>query len=375
MIRILEEIQPMRLPSSFRSTIRTLAICLCPVLLFGNVEAQCTKSAAEVYTEASASVVRVLAAKVDPFRVVGRFSYQVGSGLIYDEVGIIITNAHVVHDAVEIAVSVNDGLTLEAALIGTDPISDLAVIRIAGDSPPLKKARLADIETLQIGSPVVAIGFPLGIGKTITRGVLSGMERLIRFTPMSWLTPLIQTDAAISPGNSGGPLLNMCAEVIGINTLAGVDGQNINFAIPADAVQKLVPQLMEHGRVIRPWHGVYGQPVPPILTMTMGIPPGLIVETVEPGSPAEKIGLQGGRFRIIIGTDEYVLGGDIIVSVNDTKLRDRDTVVKVVQSMKVGDKITLNYLRDGLIQSAEVVLPERPSLPGDARRFYQGANR
>jgi len=135
-------------------------------------------------------------------------------------------------------------------------------------------------------------------------------------------------------------------------------------------VVELIPQLVENGRVIRAWHGINGSLVPPQLISTLGIAPGFLVEAIEPGSPAEKIGLRGGNFRIVIGVKEYLLGGDVITRVNDVRLTDHDTVTRIARSLKVGDTITLEYSRQGQLHKAEVVLPERPILLGDIKRFH-----
>jgi S1-C subfamily serine protease len=183
------------------------------------------------------------------------------------------------------------------------------------------------------------------------------------------MAPYIQTDAAINPGNSGGPLVNRCGEVIGINTLSGQDAQNINFAIPVDLVRELVPQLIKEKRVIRPWHGIYGRIVPMQLMYAIGLVPGFMIETVEPGSPADKIGLHGGTLPIKIGMGEFLLGGDIITKVNGEGLSDIETVARIARSLEVGDKVQLEFWREGETRTVEVVLPERPILPGDVRRY------
>ena len=190
----------------------------------------------------------------------------------------------------------------------------------------------------------------------------------------SWLTPLVQTDAAISPGNSGGPLVNRCGEVVAVNTIGSTAGQNTNFSIPIDTVKEYLPELLEHGRVIRAWHGINGVIVPAPLTYSIGIPPGYMVETIEPGSPAEEIGLRGGTFPIVIGNNEILLGGDVISEVNGTEITDMETVYRIARSLKVGDTVQLTYFRDGYPRKAEVVLPERPILPGDTRRFHESSH-
>ena len=187
------------------------------------------------------------------------------------------------------------------------------------------------------------------------------------------MIPLIQTDAAISPGNSGGPLVNRCGEVVAVNTLGSTAGQNINFSIPIDVIQEILPQLIEHGRVIRAWHGINGVIVPPPLVFTLGIAPGYIVETIEPGSPAEKIAC-AAEFSYRDRNNEFLLGGDVISEVNGEALTDMETVMRIAGELKVGDTIKFKYYRDGMSHTAEVVLPERPTLPGDTRRFHENRN-
>jgi S1-C subfamily serine protease len=329
----------------------------------------CDKPFTKVFEEVEPSVVRIFSVTIDPFTMIERVQLEIGTGVVIDDEGHIVTNAHIVYRASEIMISSGNENMLPATLIGMDPISDLAVIKPDVPGIKLPKARLGHSDTLAIGEEVLAVGYPFGIGKSATRGIISAVERVVPLSPFSWMTPYLQTDAAISPGNSGGPLFNRCAEVIGINTLFLEQGQNINFTIPVDLVRQLAPMLIKEGKVIRAWHGINGRMVPPPLMFALHIAPGFLVETVEPGSPAEKIGLRGGTFPVILGTEEYLLGGDVINKVNGRELTDLKTAADIVRSLKVGDKITLQYWRDGTMHEAEVVLPERPVLPGDTRKF------
>jgi S1-C subfamily serine protease len=333
--------------------------------------ASCNKAFSEVFREVSPSTVRIVSVAIDPFKVIERVQLGVGTGFVIDDDGHIVTNAHVVYGASELIVSNGKEQMAKAEIVGVDPISDLAVIKPTATSMDLQSARLGSSKTLAIGEEVLAVGYPLGIGKTATRGIISAIERVVPLSTFSWMTPFIQTDAAISPGNSGGPLVNRCGEIIGVNTLYAERGQNINFATPIDLVRELVPQMIEKGRVIRPWHGINGQIVPRELMFTFGVASGFLVETIEPGSPADKINLHGGTFRIVIGVQEYLLGGDVITKVNGERLTDMETVARIARSLRVGDKVELEYWRSGQLNTAEVILPERPILPGDVIRFHE----
>lgn len=331
----------------------------------------CEKPFSEVFKEVSPSIVRVFSVVIDPFSAIKRVQMGFCTGLVIDDEGHIVTNAHCAYGASEIIISIGENDMHQAKIVGVDPISDLAVIKLKSPQLKLQKAHLGVSENISIGEEVLAVGYPLGIGKAATRGIISAMDRIVPLSTFSWMAPFIQTDAALSPGNSGGPLVNRCGEIIGINTLQVEKGQNINFAIPIDLVSDLIPKLIKEGRIIRAWHGINGRIVPPQLMYTLWIPPGLLVETIEPGSPAEKINLQGGTLPVVIGTQEYLLGGDVITKVNGESLTDMEAVTRIARSLKVGDKIKLEYWSKGTIQTAEVILPERPILPGDVSRFRE----
>jgi S1-C subfamily serine protease len=353
--------------------IETRLLVLCCWLLSAPlaVASSCDKPLAEVFREVSPSVVRIFSVTIDPFSVLNRVKLAVGTGVVIDDEGHIVTNAHVVYGARELLISNGDDKMDPAEIVGADPITDLAVVKLKRRDKQLQKVQMGDSANVEIGEEVMAIGYPFAIGKTATRGIVSAMERIVPISPFSWMTPFIQTDAAINPGNSGGPLVNRCGEVIGINTIEVEKGQNIGFAIPAALVRELLPQLIKNGRVIRAWYGVNGRVVPPQLTYTIGIHPGFLVETIEPGSPAEKIGLQGGTLPVVIGTEQFLLGGDVITSVNGEAISSMDDAARIARSLKVGEKITLEYWRNGRSHMGEVVLPERPVLPGDIRRFHK----
>ncbi len=268
-------------------------------------------------------------------------------------------------------VSVDDEQMFPADVVGVDAITDIAVIAVEDLGFEAQAANFGSSLGLSIGEAVLAIGYPFGIGKTATSGIVSALERVVPLSPFSWRAPFIQTDAAINPGNSGGPLIDSCGDVIGINTLSSELGQNLGFAVPADLVQDLLPELIENGHVSRAWHGINGRVVPFPLAFALDIPPGLLVETIEPGSPADEIGLAGGNYPVILGGEEFILGGDVIVSVNGEAMADMDTVNRIARSLRVGDTVELEYLHEGVFLTAEVVLPERPMLPGDARRFRE----
>jgi putative serine protease PepD len=320
----------------------------------------------ELFKQVSPAVVFISTASIDPFKVVNRVKSTVGSGFIFSKDGLILTNFHVVFGQQFIMVTLDDGKKVAARPIGMDPILDLAVLRILNPPEGLPTAPFGDSATIQIGEEVLAIGNPLGLEQTLTRGIVSGINRVLPESPMSVTVPLIQTDAAINLGNSGGPLLNRCGEVIGINTSTILGAQNIGFAVPINIAKEVIPQLMEKGRVIRPWIGVHGMPIKKEDLSIINIPlvDGFLVETVEPGSPADRANVRGGEVPITIFGTEFLLGGDVITEINGESLDTPDKLMKVVRSLKVGDKVILTLYRDLKTRSVELELPERPFLPG-----------
>lgn len=338
-----------------------------------SVAAPCSKGFTEVYNETALSVVRIHAIRIDPFRVVNRVQRNVGAGVFVDDTRI-VTNAHTIWGANAITIAVNNEQRT-TRIIGADPISDIAVLEIESGIGGTKAVLWGDSDALEVGQDVIAIGHPVALTASATRGIISGKSRILPISPMSWLTPLIQTDAATFPGSSGGPLVDRCGEVVGINSLIIQGRSGINFAIPSNIVQKIVAEIIEHGRVIRPWHGIHGRIIDatlrPILEIAYGMPvqSGFLVETVEPGSPAEKAGLIGGFIPVNVDVEEYLFGGDIITMVNGTALDSIETVIAIAQRLKVSDRLKIQILRGRQNHSVEVVLSERPILQGDVRRF------
>jgi serine protease Do len=218
-----------------------------------------------------------------------------GSGVIIDAAGIIVTNDHVIRGASAIHVVLEDGRTLEAEVLGSDSTNDLAVLKVSAKSP-LPIAKLGTSSDLMIGETVVAIGSPFGLSKTVTAGVVSAVGRTFRAEDGSVYNDFVQTDAAINPGNSGGPLLNVDGEIIGINTAIFASAQGIGFAIPADKVRRIVDELTRFGKVRPAWVGVDALDLPPQVAAQLGWDRsyGAIVAGVEPGSPAEQAGVQRG---------------------------------------------------------------------------------
>jgi S1-C subfamily serine protease len=268
-------------------------------------------------------------------------------------------------------VTLDDGKQAEAKLLGADPILDLAVLRIPVPPEGRAKATLGDSDKVRIGEEVIAIGNPLGLEQTVTRGIISGMNRILPESPMALTLPLIQTDATINPGNSGGPLLNRCGEVIGITSSILSDAQNIGFAIPINVAKRVIPELVDRGRVIRPWVGISGKFIKKELTGIINVPlvGGYLIETIEPGSPAQLAGLHGGSLPVTIAGMELLLGGDIITDINGQPLDDQDKFERLVGSLKVGDKVYLTLYHGQKTRRVEFNLPERPILPGDLRLF------
>ena len=202
---------------------------------------------------------------------------------------------------------------------------------------------------------------------TVTRGIISGVNRILPETPLSLSEPLIQTDTPINPSNSGGPLLNMCGEVIGMNTAIVPDAQNIGFAIPINLVKSVVPALIRDGRMIRPWIGFHGTMIGPEVrkVLKLTLTDGLLVEVIEPGSPAEAAGMRGGEIEFTLGTLSLLLGGDIITSINGILTTEAEKIAPVMRGLKVGDKLTMEVFREGETRTIAYTLPERPLLPGD----------
>ena len=331
-------------------------------------KAQCTEPITDVFQRVSPAVVLISAITIDPFKIMDRISESIGSGFIISNDGLVLTNSHVVFGKTGIAVTLDDGQTARAELIGADPILDLAVLRIPIPSKGLSIVPLGNSVDLRVGEEVMAIGNPLGLEQTLTRGVISGINRILPVSPMSLTLPMIQTDASINPGNSGGPLLNRCGEVIGINSIALIGAENIGFALPIHVVKRVLPQLVKYGRVIRPWLGIRGRLIDSReigAIFSFKLVDGFLIETIEPGSPAEQAELIGGQLPVKIAGQEFLFGGDIITAANGFALQDPKNYEDFVRSLKVGDKVNLTVFREEKTFKVDLILPERPILFGD----------
>lgn len=267
---------------------------------------------------------------------------SLGSGFIIEQDGYIVTNNHVVDGADEIQVLLKDGTEYDATIVGRDPNTDLALIKIEPDKT-LPVATLGDSKALTVGEWVVAIGSPFGLEQTVTAGIISAKGRVIGSGPYD---DFLQTDASINPGNSGGPLINMGGEVVGINTAIVASGQGIGFAIPINMAKGIINQLKSSGEVTRGWLGVYIQNLSDDLAEYYGAKDkkGVLVAEVVPGDPADKAG---------------ILARDIIFEVNGKPVTEVRELTRTIADIPVGDKAEIKVLRDGKTKTFKVKIAKR----------------
>ncbi len=289
----------------------------------------------------------------------------VGAGFILDEAGTVLTNAHVVEGARLIMATLYNGQRVKAELIGIDPYTDLAVVRLTHITGKLITARLGDSDRVRIGQQVLVLGSPFGLGFTLTSGIVSGMASLPGAVKPSE-SSVIQTTAPINPGNSGGPMVDSEGRVIGITTAILAGAQNIGFAIPINTAKAVLSELKEKGRVARPWLGVGGKFTTNEIRLLLKWPlaPGLLVEHVEEGSPAAEAGLRAGTLHVAIEGMPWMIGGDIIVSIQGKSIRSPEEFLKAINTLRVGETVKIEFLRDGERHQRSLVLRPRPiSLP------------
>ncbi|MFI5314357.1 MAG: trypsin-like peptidase domain-containing protein [Myxococcota bacterium] len=275
---------------------------------------------------------------------------SLGTGVIIDKDGFVVTNEHVLAGATQIRVGLSDGRQFDAELVGGDPASDLAVVRIK-TKDPLPTPKVGDSDDVMIGEGVIAIGNPFGLNSTVTTGVLSAVNRSIRGDGREY-HGFLQTDASINPGNSGGPLLNMDGEVIGINTAILGNAQGIGFAIPINRARRIVNDLIRHGEVQATWLGFWLQELTPALQNAMGSQQatGVLVSNVFEGTPAAAAGIQRG---------------DIVTLLDGSPVRSRREFYEIARSVTVGDRVKLQLDRSGKKVAVEVSAERFPEARAD----------
>ena len=330
----------------------------------------------EIYERAAPGVVRINATNnstsggsTDPF---GGNQAALGSGFVIDKTGHIVTNFHVVDGASEVTVSFSNRDTVRAEVVGTDPSTDLAVLRVDASASALTPLTLGNSDVVQVGDSVVAIGNPFGLDRTVTSGIVSALQRLITAPNRFTIDHVIQTDAPINPGNSGGPLLNARGQVIGVNTqietgtgTSASGNVGIGFAVPSNTVKDVVAQILRTGRVDHAYLGISGQAVTEDVARRYNLPvkAGVLVSSVTSSSGAAKAGLQGGETEVVVAGQSYVLGGDIIVAFDGQQISSLEELRDAISGKKPGDKVTLVIYRDANKSSVTVTLGRQPPSP------------
>ena len=275
-----------------------------------------------------------------------------GSGFVIDKAGHIVTNYHVVRGANTIQVSFSNNERFKAKLVGVDPSTDVAVLRVEVKSRALKSLPLGNSESVRVGDQVIAIGNPFGLDRSVTSGIVSAVQRRIEAPNQLSISHVIQTDAALNHGNSGGPLLNAQGQVIGVNAQIETGGQSqgnvgIGFAIPINTVKDVVAELIKHGKVQHPFLGIEGKTLQPNIGRLFHLPvtSGVLVASVRPGSGAAKAGLKPATSQVTVEGESWPAGGDVIVKVDGGQVPSIERLVDLIASKKPGDTIDLEVVR------------------------------
>jgi len=290
-----------------------------------------------------------------------------GSGFVIDKEGHVLTNNHVVEGAKEVSVKLGASEeSYDAEVVGTDPATDVALLEVDAPTEELHPLTLGRSSEVEVGDPVVAIGNPFGLDRTVTSGIISALQRQIQAPNGFSISHVLQTDAAINPGNSGGPLINEAGEVIGINaqiaTGGGGGNVGIGFTIPIDTVRANLEQLKETGEVKHAFIGISGGTLTPELADALDLPveEGVIVQTVVGGGPADEAGIQAGKTSAEIEGQQIGLGGDIITEVDGKKVASMDEMIEIIQESEPGDELELTIVRDDQEKTAKVTLGTQP---------------
>jgi S1-C subfamily serine protease len=317
-----------------------------------------------LYQRVSPAVVHVKARIVTMSFFFGpQASEGTGSGFVIDGRGRIVTNYHVIEDADSLSVTFADDTEVPAAIVGVDPLNDLAVLQPESVPPGVPAVELGSADELQVGQRAIAIGNPFGLDQTLTTGVISALGRPLETGDDNFIFNVIQTDAAINPGNSGGPLLDSRGRVIGVNTAIRQGAEGIGFAVPVDTLKRVVPALIENGSYPHPWLGLLGYSINPDLAQRLDLPvdEGVLVAQLYRQGPAAQSGVQGAAREAIIGNRRYLVGGDIIVAIDGAPIADWTEYLEFLElQTTVGDTVALTMLRDGRQAIIEVPVVAQP---------------
>jgi S1-C subfamily serine protease len=333
-------------------------------------------TASDIYTRDAPGVVYVRAQVVG--QTTSPFGYPqqeqgeaTGSGFVIDDNGDILTNAHVIDGAVKVTVQFDNDQTVDAKVVGKDVSSDIALLKVDPDGLDLHPLQLGSSTALKVGDPVLAIGNPYGLDRTLTTGVVSAKQREIQAPNGFTIRNVVQTDAAINPGNSGGPLLDASGKVVGINSqiatgTSGGGNVGIGFAVPIETAEQVLPQLKQGKSVKHAYLGVSARTIDGSLSgANLPVSKGALIQTVQEGSAADKAGLKAGGISAQLPTGESVqLGGDIITKIDSTEVDTSDDMASAIGGKQPGDKVTITYLRDGKSHTTTATLGSRPDSTG-----------